>query len=76
MAVLQGILLGVLAYLCAVWMAWLILQAEWPTLDRYIDFSQWAQDWRVIRPEHRVWFLAVVWAILFGGAITCLLAWR
>lgn len=75
-AVFQGFLLGSVAFLLSVWLAWMVLQAEWPSLNKYIDFSQWSQDWRVLRPEHRVWYLLAVWAALFGGAITCLLAWR
>lgn len=75
-AVFQGMLIGAVAFLAAVWLAWLVLQLEWPTLNKYIDFSQWSQDWRVLRPEHRIWYLLAVWVALFGGAITCLLAWR
>lgn len=75
-AVLQGLLLGSVAFLLAVWMAWLALQVEWPSLNKYVDLSQWSQDWRVLKPEHRVWYFLAVWATLFGGAITCLLAWR
>lgn len=75
-SVIQGLLLGSVAFLLAVWMAWLVLQIEWPSLNKYVDFSQWSQDWRVLTPGHRAWYFLVVWVTLFGGAITCLLAWR
>ena len=75
-SVFQGLLLGAVAFLTSVWLAWMVFQLEWPSLNKYIDFSQWSQDWRVLRPEHRVWYMLAVWVVLFGGAITCLLAWR
>lgn len=73
---IHGLMMGAVAFLTAGWLAWLVFQLEWPTLNNHIDFNQWAQDWRVMRPEHRAWFTLAVWAILFLGATACLLGWR
>lgn len=77
---LNGLLMGVVAYMLSVWLAWLVLQLEFPSfLNKYIDhldLNSWAQDWRVVKPEVRIWFLLAVWTILLCGAIACLLGWR
>ena len=73
---IHGLITGSVAYLTAVWLAWMVLQIEWPTLNEHIDLQKWLQDWRVIRPEQRVWFTLAVWGLLFAGGIACLLGWR
>ena len=73
---LNGLAMGIVAYLTAIWISWLVLQMEWPSLDKYIDFNSWAQDWRVVKPETRIWFLFAVWTVLLTGAILCLLGGR
>lgn len=73
---LHGLITGAVAYLTAVWLAWMVLQIEWPTLNEHIDLQKWVQDWRTIRPEQRVWMTLAIWGLLFAGAVTCLLGWR
>jgi hypothetical protein len=73
---IHGLAIGAATYFLAVWLAWLAFQIEWPSLDGHIDSNKWAQDWRVVTPQARLWYSAFVWATLFLGAILCLLAWR
>lgn len=73
---IHGLSLGASAYFLAVWLAWLAFQIEWPSLDNHIDENKWAQDWRSASPQTRLWHSILVWAVLFLGAIICLLAWR
>ena len=73
---IHGLAIGAATYFLSVWLAWIVFQIEWPSLDRHIDESKWVQDWRSTSPHIRLLYSFLVWAILFAGAIACLLAWR
>ena len=73
---LHGLLLGASAYLLCVWLAWFALQLEWPSIDKYIDDFNWLQDWRASSPAFRLSCFFCLWAVLFMGAVLCVLGWR
>jgi hypothetical protein len=73
---LHGLILGASAYLLAVWLAWFVVQMEWPSINEYIDTLSWLQDWRSTTRTVRLVIVLCLWCVLFIGAVVCLLGWR
>ena len=73
---LHGLILGASAYLLAVWLAWFVVQMEWPSINEWVDDLSWLQDWKATSRTTRLSILLCLWCVLFIGAVVCLLGWR